>query len=85
MGAVYISLVLHLAAAFVCTGTYWRAAQMEENGPLPLLWALISLTVFLFTWLILGSGWPVIILGQLGVGLTIGIVRTIIYLRDADK
>ena len=52
-----ISLILHIIVAVVCASTYWKAAEMEDNGPSPFLWAGASLAVFLVTWLVLGWSW----------------------------
>ena len=80
MGALYISIILHLIIAALCASTYWKAARMED-GPSPFVWSLTSLAVFAGTWLLLNGSWPVVIAAQFALGLIIGIVRALIYLR----
>ena len=75
------SLILHLIVAGVCASFYWKVAELEE-GSSPLLWAILSAMVFALLWLVLGLGWGWVILGQVGVGVSIGIFRTVIALRD---
>jgi hypothetical protein len=81
MNIDYFGIVLHLAAAGVCAYVYWKGAEMED-GPSPLIWAILSLMVFAVTWLWLGWRWPGIILSQVGIGVVIAVFRTVIALRE---
>ncbi|HEY4328480.1 MAG TPA: hypothetical protein VGN88_01990 [Phycisphaerae bacterium] len=76
-----IGIILHVIVAAVCASTYWKAAAMEDNGPSPFLWMGASLAVFMVTWLVLDWRWSDLIFAQVGMGLAIGIVRAVAYLR----
>jgi hypothetical protein len=81
----YVSLLLKLIALGVCVAGWYKAAEMEENGPSPFIWAGISAALYLATWLVLGWGWPGIILTQIGMGLAIALIRLVIDLRKPPQ
>ncbi len=75
-----VHFVLELVLLLACAGAYYRAADLEnESG---LLWAALSVLVFISTWFVLGWSYMGNLLGQGLLLIGIAIVRAV---RDSRK
>jgi hypothetical protein len=58
-----------------CATFYYKAAEME--GSSGFLWSVLSVLIFILTWIVLTWGWLGCLLGQAGLFVGITVVRVL--------
>jgi hypothetical protein len=81
----FYGAALQLITGVVCALFFYKAAQLEEDGPPPILWLALSVLIYMACLFFLGGSWPLMIGGQVGLLVAIGVVRVVIYLRATSK
>ena len=81
----FYQTALRFVVGFVCAIFFYKAAQLEEDGPPPILWLALSALIYLACLFLLGGSWPIIIGGQVCLLLAIGVMRVVKSLRSNSK
>ena len=58
-----------------CAGFFYKAAEFEDESAF--LWTVLSVSIFIVTWIVFSWGWLGCLFGQLGLFVGIAVVRVL--------
>ena len=58
-----------------CAGFFYKAAEFEDESAF--LWTVLSVSIFIVTWIVFSWGWLGCLLGQFGLFVGIAVVRVL--------